>query len=320
MSASRSQHGFVRRLLRTASVWLLLGLVFWFTYGLAVKRTQPAARADADSAVSAPVPQACADPFPAAGSESAAPDSGPAAAPTRFVNRTVHDLVIELGPSGGARHRAYVPAGASLDATLPAGAYPWRLRRGAAWCARERRFVRERQIEITTALELVVSSRLTLTIAPGPEPTGVTLSARDEPIVSVQSDTLPPQAAAMSSDGRLVLARDRDGHFRIDGAIDGEALRFIVDTGATEVAVSQAYAHRLGVTDGERFVSRTANGTVEGYAFTARVLRAGPYTFENLRVVVLPMLEGDALLGMRVLSAFDLSQSGDALAFMPRAH
>lgn len=316
MSALRSQRGFVRRLLGTAAVWSAIGLAVWFAYGLAAQRMRPAARADAG--VAAPVAPACADPFPAPGTDGAAFDADQTAARTRFVNQTGHDLVIELGAGDAVRHRAYVPAGANLDAALPTGAYPWRLRHGAAWCARDGRFVRERRIEITTALELVASSHLTLTIAPGPPPTGVTLSARDEPIASVQPGALPSQAAAMSSDGRLVLARGPDGHFRIDGAIDGEPLRFIVDTGATDVAVSQAYAHRLGINGGERYVSRTANGTVEGYAYIARQVRAGPYVFENIRVAVLPGLEGDALLGMRVLSAFDLSQTGDSLAFAPR--
>ena len=305
----RHQRGSLRALLG----WILVAALIFAAYRWSHQREQ--ARRDGAASL-LPTLTACADPFPSAGPMTPPPTSS--ASRTRFVNHTAYDWIIDLGPEAAVAQRLAVPAGASVEAPLPTGVFPWRLRRGAAWCARDQRLVREQQIEITTPLELVASSRLSVLLDPGPEPTGVVIATRDQPIASVQTDgTMPSQATAMSSDGRLVLARERDGHYRIDGTIDDQPLRFMIDTGATEIAVSQDFAQRLGYTHGDRVINRTANGTVEGYAFVARQLRVGPYAFQQVRVVALPVLEGDALLGMRVLSGFDLQQSGDTLVLVP---
>ncbi len=307
----RTQRGSARALLG----WLIVALAIWGAYHWSVQREQ--AKRDGSPTSLLPSFSACADPFPSAGPMTN-DTAGTPAGSTSFVNHTGYDWIIDLGPESAVRHRIALPAGASANAALPTGVYAWRLRRGAAWCARDQRLVREQQIEITSPLELVASSRLTVLLDPGPEPTGVSIATRDQPIATVQTDAaMPSQATAMRSDGRLVLARERDGHYRIDGAIDDQPLRFMIDTGATEIAVPQSFAHRIGAYSGERVISRTANGTVEGYAFTARQLRVGPFAFENVRVVALPVLEGDALLGMRVLSGFDLRQSGDTLVLIP---
>lgn len=317
MAASlRKQQGF----LRAALGWLLVAALIWAAYGWSERRS----RAVREAGGEAPgIPPACADPFPPQGMMASAASSAStgavAAGATTFANRTDYDLLLELGPESAVQQRVSLPAGASVAAALPAGAYAWRLRRGAAWCARSQRFVREQQIEITTPLELVASSRLSVLLDPGAQPTGVTISLRDQPVIAGLRSELPSQATSMSSDGRLVLARERDGHYRIDGAIDDQPLRFMIDTGATDVAVSQAFARRLGFRSGERVISRTANGTVEGYAFVVRALRIGPFAFENVRVTALPVLDGDALLGMRVLSAFEIRQAADTLVLQPVA-
>src|SRR5262249_1752125 len=67
--------------------------------------------------------------------------------------------------------------------------------------------------------------------------------------------------------GRAVTEPDRRGHFRVEGAVDGRRLDFMVDTGASVVTLTESDAARLGFHPGPRdYVAqlKTANGTVRG--------------------------------------------------------
>ena len=58
---------------------------------------------------------------------------------------------------------------------------------------------------------------------------------------------MQPSASVITSDGGLQLQRHRDGHFYVDGSINGQPVRFMVDTGATSISVTDALAQRAGL-------------------------------------------------------------------------
>lgn len=105
----------------------------------------------------------------------------------------------------------------------------------------------------------------------------------------------------------LVLKRSKDGHFRLNGSINGQPVVMLIDTGATTIALSAALAQRLNLERGEPMLSQTANGEVEGYASRLSQLQFGPFEFENASVGVVPNMSDEVLLGMNILKRFDIT-------------
>ncbi|WP_164521421.1 retropepsin-like aspartic protease family protein [Iodobacter ciconiae] len=115
----------------------------------------------------------------------------------------------------------------------------------------------------------------------------------------------------------LILQRSRDGHFRLNGSINGQPVVLLIDTGATTVTVGAALAERLQLKVGQPFISQTANGEVEGYQSRLDQLLFGPFEFKALTVGVVPQLGDEVLLGMNVIKRFDISlKSGQMILKM----
>ncbi len=109
------------------------------------------------------------------------------------------------------------------------------------------------------------------------------------------------------------LSRARDGHFHIDGAIQGQPVRFLIDTGASTVSISLELARRLGLGCDTASTFSTANGLVQGCTSRAAELEFGPFRLEHLTVAILPNLASDALLGMNALHRVRMEQAADTL-------
>ena len=102
------------------------------------------------------------------------------------------------------------------------------------------------------------------------------------------------------------IARGGDGHYRVAGSIGGQPMQFLVDTGATSVALNESQARRLGVdfrTQGRPMVVNTASGTARAWLVTLDRVKIGPLEVLGVEAAV---LEGDsptdALLGMSFLN------------------
>jgi aspartyl protease family protein len=115
-----------------------------------------------------------------------------------------------------------------------------------------------------------------------------------------------------AASGRIELKRAPDGHFHWPGRVNGVAVDFLVDTGATSTALPLALAQQAGLTLDGSVRSSTAGGVVEGRLARADVTLQGGVTAERLRVAVLPRLDAP-LLGMDVISKLRLSQSDGVL-------
>lgn len=112
------------------------------------------------------------------------------------------------------------------------------------------------------------------------------------------------------------LTADSSGHFSTLGSINGHTVRFLVDTGATTIALSTAEARRMDIDyqRGERSVSSTANGLVPVYKVMLHNVKVGDI---SLNMVEGTVIEGAglpvALLGMTFLSRVEMHRENSVL-------
>jgi aspartyl protease family protein len=135
-------------------------------------------------------------------------------------------------------------------------------------------------------------------------------------LISQQENPNPEPVAAADASGRMqvVLARNRSGHYVAGGRINGEPVRFLVDTGATDVALPLELARRLGLPLGAARISRTANGNVRVWGTRLGSVDLGGLRLSDVRASVLPNMPGDeVLLGMSYLKHFELIQRDGTL-------
>jgi aspartyl protease family protein len=133
--------------------------------------------------------------------------------------------------------------------------------------------------------------------------------------VGVQAWQSQQQRARFSVDavsGAIELRRAADGHFHWPGTVNGIAVDFLVDTGATGTAIPQALANRAGLVAEGTLRSSTAGGVVQGSLARADVVLQGGVRADRLRVAVLPRLESP-LLGMDVLAKMRFTQNDGVL-------
>ena len=90
-------------------------------------------------------------------------------------------------------------------------------------------------------------------------------------------------------------------------------MRFLIDTGASSVSISQELATRIGLGCDVAATFHTANGTVEGCNSRVTELEFGPFRIANAAVAILPELTSDALLGMNALRKVRMEQEADRL-------
>ena len=76
----------------------------------------------------------------------------------------------------------------------------------------------------------------------------------------------PQSSVGPDGDRRVVLKRNRFGHYYARGAINGKPVEFLLDTGATVVSIPEQVAARLGLERGPPRVVQTANGRIVTYA------------------------------------------------------
>ena len=120
---------------------------------------------------------------------------------------------------------------------------------------------------------------------------------------------LKPTQTQVLANGDLVIERSRDGHFYAMGSVNGREARFMVDTGASVVSVSEQFARQAGLVGGTPTTFHTANGASAGRLVQGVNVAVGPVSVSNVRVGVglVGGEESDALLGQSFLSKFDIA-------------
>lgn len=112
------------------------------------------------------------------------------------------------------------------------------------------------------------------------------------------------------------IARGRNNHYFTPGHINGRLVSFMVDTGATSIAMSYIEADRLGINwrSGERFIASTAGGDTPSYAITLKSVSVGDITLTNVRAAVIVAETGtEILLGNTFLSQTEMREENNTL-------
>ena len=118
------------------------------------------------------------------------------------------------------------------------------------------------------------------------------------------------------------LYANERGMFLTVGSINGQSVRFLVDTGATSVAMNKAQAKKLGVRyriEGEPATASTASGFVRSYRVHLKSVTMGKIRRTNVEAMVIDGNHpGPILLGMSFLRGLKIDKSGDTLLLQQR--
>jgi len=129
-------------------------------------------------------------------------------------------------------------------------------------------------------------------------------------------------ASAPAPSGRqaVTLSADSRGHFFSEGSVNGIPVRFIVDTGATVVALPAAEAQRLGLDyrKGPAALTNTAGGMVEAYRVLLDRVRLGDIELTGIDAVVIERGLNITLLGMSFLNRLEMKRDGDTMTLTRR--
>ncbi|MGQ2980921.1 MAG: retropepsin-like aspartic protease family protein [Polaromonas sp.] len=128
------------------------------------------------------------------------------------------------------------------------------------------------------------------------------------------------QAGASGKGNRIVLNAGTGGHFLTAGQINGRAVQFMVDTGATSVAMSAADAERTGIKykDGQPVRLSTANGVTQGYRVMLSSVRVGDVEVYDVEAVVSPQPMSHMLLGNSFLTRFQMLRENEQMILVRR--
>ncbi len=110
-----------------------------------------------------------------------------------------------------------------------------------------------------------------------------------------------------STEKGIIISADKQGHYSGAGMINNQVMKFMIDTGATRVALPSELAKRAGLKFGPAVISHTAAGNVSAYQTTIPTLTIGSINLYNTRAVILDKLD-QVLIGMSVLKKFRVTQ------------
>ncbi len=126
------------------------------------------------------------------------------------------------------------------------------------------------------------------------------------PATAALSTHQAPVADTLETPRSVIVPRDGRGHFQVDARIEGRKLSFMVDTGASVIALTASDAARLGIHPAQReFVTevKTANGTVRAAPVKLDEVEVGDLVVRDVAALVMPdEALSDNLLGLSFLS------------------
>ena len=119
---------------------------------------------------------------------------------------------------------------------------------------------------------------------------------------------------------RVVLVADGRGHFMGSGSINGQPMQYMVDTGASTIAIGRSDAERMGLpyASGQPVRMGTANGVTQGWRLRLDTVRIGDVQVFGVDAVVTPQAMPYVLLGNSFLSEFAMNRTGDRMVLEKR--
>ncbi|MAC79182.1 MAG: TIGR02281 family clan AA aspartic protease [Rhodobacteraceae bacterium] len=125
--------------------------------------------------------------------------------------------------------------------------------------------------------------------------------------------TVMPTQTVIASENRIVVPRSPDGHFYLTLDINERPVRFMVDTGASDLVLTREDAVKAGL-DPDSFSyfgrARTANGEVRTAPVTLKSVALGPYVDRNVTASINDGDMGGSLLGMSYLDRWSRMEMG----------
>lgn len=174
---------------------------------------------------------------------------------------------------------------------------------------------------------LVIDGGAPRTVRIGQQAAGVTVIsvARDAAVIDVggaQRTLARGQhySSATAERQSVTLALDTRGHFVAEGAINDKPVRFVIDTGATMVALPARDALRLGLDyrKGAVALTKTAGGVVPVYRVRFDSVRLGAIEINAVDGMVIEQGLDIALLGMSFLSRVEMKNEGQLMVLTRR--
>ncbi len=123
-----------------------------------------------------------------------------------------------------------------------------------------------------------------------------------------------PESSFYNGETIVKLKQDAQGHYVTKGFINDKSVTFLVDTGATSIAIPITVANQLGLEQGPSITVNTASGTDEGYLSRLESVQVGEIRLLNISAVIIPNKNDDeVLLGMSFIKHLDFSQTNQTL-------
>jgi aspartyl protease family protein len=122
--------------------------------------------------------------------------------------------------------------------------------------------------------------------------------------------------SAVTEDGvrEVMLIRNRMGHYVSSGSINGREVEFLLDTGATGVAIPAQVAQQLSLPRGRSVMMNTANGPARSWQTRLAEVKVGDIRLRNVEATITPGLRTrEILLGMSFLKHIEFTQRGNTL-------
>ncbi len=134
-----------------------------------------------------------------------------------------------------------------------------------------------------------------------------------------QADAPVPSSDELARNAKLglILKQQPNGHYFVDGSINGKPLTFVVDTGASVVSLPRDMAYRANMSCLEQVSVQTANGTGRSCTAVVKKLKLGHLLLANVPAIIVPNLS-QPLLGMNVLQAFRIEQDDGEMRILPK--
>ena len=178
---------------------------------------------------------------------------------------------------------------------------------------------------------LVVDGGAPRTLAPGARsPEGVKLLSVEGDSAWVEIDdrrvkvrigeNVASSRSANAGPATVNLNADSQGHFAVEGSINGAPVRFLVDTGATVIAMGRTDAKRAGVdlARAAPVTVQTANGVVRAWRVRLNSVKVGAVALSDVEAAVMETDMPQVLLGMSFLNRMDMQRNGQIMTLRQR--
>ena len=111
-----------------------------------------------------------------------------------------------------------------------------------------------------------------------------------------------------------MLQRNAYGHYVTSGTINDHEVVFLLDTGASDIAIPESVANEIGLSRGRSIIIKTANGNAKAYRTKLESVGVGEIQLYGLNATILTNITGnEVLLGMSFLKHFEITQKGRSL-------